>query len=408
MSRPVKISFGIVAAILVVAATIVCALRWNAWFGNQPEQQYSVSSKPHNIVLSYGENAESSRIVSWRCDTALSLSSVQLLNWANRDTVSFQAEGSIVKSRAGRAAFYRAYIDSVPSGNYSYRCVTDGKHSDWYPLYFSDRHSHDRMQRFVVFGDIQDKEGSASAALFKSAFDLPGLRHTAPTAMVFAGDIIERPTDKYWQIFFSSLADRQTTVPIIAATGNHEYLKGVRKTLDQRWTHVFGNPHNGPERFFGTTYFVDFPYCRLIVLDTDALQVVSDYTVMQTWLRKVISQKADLWKIVVMHHPVYSAGKNRNNASMRMAFRRILEEADVVFCGHEHNYMRGTIDGDKPVYILTNSSDKFYAPKENIKADSYASYMRFYEDMKVYKDSLRIDTWAADGDTIFDSVVLQK
>ncbi|MBR1563865.1 MAG: metallophosphoesterase family protein [Paludibacteraceae bacterium] len=412
MSRAAKISLSVVAVILVVAAAIVCALRWKAWFGNQPEQPYSVPAVPHNIVLSYGEKTQSTRIVSFRCDTVTAPACVELLNWTTRDTLVFPAHGTIVSSRAGKAAFYRAVLDSVIAGNYSYRCIAAGHASQWYNLYFADRASQNNMQQFLVFGDIQDKQGAASSALFNTAFSAQVLGNALPAAMVFVGDIIERPTDHYWQLFFNSLGDRQTVTPVIAATGNHEYLKGIHKTLDRRWTHVFGNPGNGPERFSETTYFLDFPYARIIVLDTDALQSVPDYTIMQTWLRMVLARRPEVWKIIVMHHPLFSASSNRSNTLLRLAFQRIFEQsdikADLVFAGHDHNYMRTAAQSGKPVYILTNSSDKFYPPKEDLHADSHAAYMRVFEDVKVYRDSIRVNTWNADADTVFDSVVLSR
>ena len=171
---------------------------------------------------------------------------------------------------------------------------------------------------------------------------------------------------------------------------------------------MFGNPQNGPERFLEKSYFIDFPNSRFIVLDTDALQLVSDYTVLQTWLRKVLADRKSVWKIVVMHHPVYTAGKGRNNPNMYRAFSRILEKADVVFSGHDHNYMRRTGEDGTPLYILTTSSEKFYEPKDDIDADFHASNLRFYEDMKIYADSIRIDTWNVETDSIYDTILLKK
>ena len=408
MTRPVKISLFTISAIIVLAGIVVCVLRWKAWFGNQPEATYSVPAYPHNIVLTYGEKAVSSRIVSWRADTVVVPSELQLLRWREQDTVIYNAECSLVRSRAGKAAYYRVRLESLAPGNYSYRCCNTDFCSEWYSFFVPDFSAKLRMQKFLVFGDVQDKKGPASDAMFDQAFDKVTSLTTDLAGMVFVGDIIERPTDTFWQIFFSSMDDRTAEVPVIAATGNHEYLKGVKKVLDSRWTYVFGNPQNGPERFLEKSYFIDFPNSRFIVLDTDALQLVSDYTVLQTWLRKVLADRKSVWKIVVMHHPVYTAGKGRNNPNMYLAFSRILENADVVFSGHDHNYMRRTGKEGTPLYILTTSSEKFYEPKDEIDADFHASNLRFYEDMKIYADSIRIDTWNVETDSIYDTILLKK
>ncbi len=408
MNRTTKITLTTVSAIIVLAGTAVCVIRWQAWFGNPAEKPYTVSNEPHNIVLTYGENASSSRIVSWRAGSELQESDVQLLSWQSRDTLHIPAEGCIVESRAGEAAYYRSRLDTLRPGNYSYRCSTGDVYSEWYPVFVADKSDRLRMQEFLLFGDIQDKSGEASAEMFNKAFTKVQTTGSSLSGVLFAGDIIERPTDEYWQLFFSSFSDRQATIPVIAATGNHEYLKGVRKKLDLRWTHIFGNPQNGPERFKETTYYIDFPLCRFIVLDTDGMQVMSDYTVMQTWLDKILEARKGVWKIVVMHHPVYAAGKGRDNPLIRFALRRTLRKADVVFCGHDHNYMRLTEKIGKPLYILTNSSEKFYVPKTTLVADCHAAYLRFYEDVKIWSDSISIDTWNVEDDVLFDHVTICK
>lgn len=407
MTRRAKIAVITIFAIILMAGIVICALRWKVWFSNPPEAAYSVASAPHNIVLSYGEQAVSSRVVSWRAGTQLQTADVELLSWQSRDTLRYSACGTIVHSRAGEAAYYRAVMDSLSAGNYWYRCRTADEASQWYPLFVADRQGRMRMQEFLVFGDVQDTEGSGSEAMYDAAFALSGAQYSSLAGMVFAGDIIERPTDTYWQVFFNAMNDRQAAVPVIAATGNHEYLKGVRKTLDPRWVHVFGNPDNGPHRFRGRTYFIDFPTARFIVLDTDALQVMSDYTVMQTWLRKVLDERNGVWKVVVMHHPVHAAGKGRDNPLIRFSFAHTLKTADIVFCGHDHNYMRRNGGSGKPMYILTNSSEKYYTPKDHIEADCHAAYMRFYEDLRIYPDSLRVNTWCMETDSLFDTVLLQ-
>ncbi len=390
-----KILLIIFAVIILVGSALLCAIRWNVWFGNVPETDYVVPQRPHNIVLSYGENAVAQRIVSWRSDTLLQPSIVRLV--ANSDTIIIPAKGELIQSRAGKAAFYSAALPPLPSGTYPYQCQSGIAYSDW-------RHftlHADEGAEFLLFGDVQDKLGQSSPLLFKQAFDAHPSVHFA----AFVGDIIERPTDTYWQLWFRSMQNHQEYIPLVAATGNHEYLKGIVKSLDNRWTHIFVNPDNGPQRFMGTSYFIDFPSYRLIVIDTDALQLFSDYTITQTWLDKVLTLSSQPWNIVVMHHPIYAAGKGRSNPTLWMALHHTLKKADVVFCGHDHNYMRRNA---KPVYILTNFSDKFYQPKHSVKADKHAAFTRFYEYVRIAEDSLSVYTYQADTDSLFDTITLTR
>lgn len=380
--------------ILVGAGTLV-GIRWNVWFGNSPEADYVVPQKPHNIVLSYGEKAASMRTIAWRADTVVKPSCVKLIS--EQDTALFPAQAALLHTRAGKAAFYKVFLPPLTEGNYQYCCLSGEEQSDIRHFIIHP----DEGNRFLLFGDVQDKLGQSSPLLFSTAFSSHPDAHYA----AFVGDIIERPTDIYYQLFFRSLRGQQEYIPLLASTGNHEYLKGVVKHLDNRWKKVFVNPQNGPKRTLGSTYYVDFPEYRMIVLDTDALHLFSDFTITQTWLSGALREAQQKWKIVIMHHPVYSAGKGRSNPLFYTFFHATLREADIVFCGHDHNYLRR---GDKPVYLLTNSSDKFYQPKQHIHADKHAAYTRLYEYVTVTTDSLRIETYEAESDSLFDSITLHR
>ena len=97
--------------------------------------------------------------------------------------------------------------------------------------------SEDRATHFVYMGDVQDP-GIAES---KRYFDY--LRHAADSIdfFAFAGDQIEGPTDAYWRAWYTSIGSLTHSIPIIAAPGNHEYLKkGFGRELDPRWVRQFG------------------------------------------------------------------------------------------------------------------------------------------------------------------------
>jgi hypothetical protein len=61
------------------------------------------------------------------------------------------------------------------------------------------------------------------------------------------------------------------------------------------------------------------------------------------WLREELAQSGTAWKIVFMHHPLYTSGRYRAGArALRLALEPILVEGDVdvVLAGHEHVYER--------------------------------------------------------------------
>ena len=304
----------IIGLCLLAGGATVCAIRWEAWFGNPPEPEWTGEKITHQFITMNNDS---------------------VLRALQRDTLSFLLLGDIHNS------------------------LTDDQLAA-----LSERHS-----------DIQ----------FYAQL----------------GDWMERPYMYYEQMMYQSLlGTRFDTLPIVAIPGNHEYLKGVVKTLPEHWKTLFPNPQNGPARFLGTSYYVDFPCMRLIAVNTDGLQRMSDYTQVAFWLKKCLLDACDRFTIVMMHHPIYSTAEGRSNPLMWLAFHSAMREADVVFSGHDHNYARRTEHykarfwkKEQPtLFIGTNASNKKYPVKENRKYEASFSGAPVYEYISVTPDTLYIYT----------------
>jgi predicted phosphodiesterase len=247
---------------------------------------------------------------------------------------------------------------------------------------------------FLLLGDIHNSLTNDQMAALSQ-------RHSDIQFWAQMGDWMERPYMYYEQMIYQSLlGTRLDSLPIIAIPGNHEYLKGVVKTLPEHWKTIFPNPQNGPARFLGTTYYVDFPQLRLIALDTDGLYRMSDYTQVAFWIKKTLRAAREKFTVVMMHHPVYSTAEGRSNPLMWLAFHSAMREADVVFSGHDHNYARRTEQykarfwkKEQPtVFIGTNASNKKYPVKDKRKYETSFSGEPVYEYISVTPDTLYIYT----------------
>ena len=320
----------IIVLCLLAGGATTCAIRWEAWFGNPPEPEWTEPIITHPFKTFNNDS---------------------VLRALQRDTLSFLLLGDIHNSLTN---------DQMAA--------------------LSERHS-----------DIQ---------------------FWAQT-----GDWMERPYLCYEQMMYQSLlGTRLDSLPIVAIPGNHEYLKGVVKTLPEHWKTIFPNPQNGPARFLGTTYFVDFPYLRLIAIDTDGLHRMSDYTQVAFWLKKTLREAGDKFTIVMMHHPVYSTAKGRQNPLMWLTFYGAMREADVVFSGHDHNYARRTEyykerfwkKEEPTVFIATNASNKKYPIRENTKYDSSFSGEPIYEYIQVTPSALYIHTYKVLSGELLDEVIISN
>lgn len=249
--------------------------------------------------------------------------------------------------------------------------------------------------RIVIFGDVHNQVDSTQYASIWN-------RHNAIDAYAQLGDWMERSYFYYEQHLYHQI--NQTgweNVPVINCPGNHEYRKGIRKTLPEQWYRMFHHPLNGPNRFLGTTYYVDFPRLRFIVIDSNGLQRLSDFTIVQTWLTRAIHSAGNRYTAVMMHHPVYSSGKGRFNPGMWLFFHTILHKADVVFAGHDHCYAR------RGHFINTNSSAKSYKRKYYMPVSTKHTH-NLYELMEVTDDALRVKTYSIVDSILVDEWVLER
>lgn len=393
--------------LLIAALITVCVLRWEAWFSNPAENTYIVPAEPDNIIVGFGRNCFS-RTVSWR-------SCKQLPSFAVIDGDTILTDGSKVVSRAGEAFYYRAEKDSLSAGVHSYFVQTGELRSEDYTFYVSD----DDSLRLFVFGDIQEKDTLSPFYEFCDSviYNLCRLQDM-PAMFAYCGDVIDRPTDYAWQTWFTSLRGLQTLIPQVAAVGNHEYLKGINSDCDPRWPYIFSYPDNNAERFSGTTGYIDYPTLRLVVLNTQELFWLSDYTIAQTWLNKVLSEAEKKFTVVLMHHSVFSAAMKRSNPLIYATFRHTLKKADLVIAGHDHLYTRrakvntylleDSVSYSTPVFIVTSSSSKHYIPRISADDQRIGSTASFVEDITVSNGVMKIKTREMTTGSVYDEFVIYK
>ena len=320
----------IIGLCLLAGGATVCAIRWQAWFGNPPEPQWTEQTINHQFITMNNDS---------------------VLRLLQRDTLSF-----------------------------------------------------------LLLGDIHN-------SLTQDHMAAIAQRHSDIHFWAQLGDWMERPYHYYEQMIYQSLLGTgMDTLPIVAVPGNHEYLKGIVKTLPQHWKTIFPNPHNGPARFLGTSYYVDFPHLRLIAIDTDGLHRMSDYTQVAFWLKKTLREAGNKFTIVMMHHPVYSTAEGRFNPLMWLAFHGPMREADIVFSGHDHNYARRTVQykerfwkkEEPTIFIGTNASMKKYPVKANNQYEASLAGEPVYEYIRITPTSLAIHTFHLHSGEGIDSVEIVR
>ncbi len=179
--------------------------------------------------------------------------------------------------------------------------------------------------RFAVIGD----SGSGYAAQYEIADWMRAYREVFPFDFVIMlgdnlyGGFTPADYENKFRLPYKPLLDEK--VEFYATLGNHD------STAEE----FFKPFHMGGERYYAFTK----GNARFFVLDSNYL----DPAQLQ-WLEKQLGATTDSdWKIVYMHHPIYSAGSYHGvDPERRMVLEPLLLKygVDAVFSGHEHFYER--------------------------------------------------------------------
>ncbi len=185
---------------------------------------------------------------------------------------------------------------------------------------------------------------------------------------------------------FAPLLD--SGVSLWAALGNHDVDDGYGPAQAE----ALGLPNEW--------YSVEVGDGLLIVLDSNQPREEDQ----QVWLEETLSGSDHAWRIVAMHHPLFSAGVHGSSERNREAFLPILEKygVNIVFAGHDHDYQRS-----KPqegiLYIVTGGAAKLRETGTAYFTEVSSSQFHFV-DMTIYDDFIELHAIGRDG--VFDSVTV--
>lgn len=343
--------------VVVVVFAVWVVERWDVWFGEHPEPEFVLEESVVGVQLTVGRDAMNERIVSWRSrgDSALLEDGAVRLIWVSEgDTIYPKVNKRWIKSGGGEAVYYWSEV-KVEAGEYRYAIAT----VDSVTPYYSTKVDYSDSLSVVVLGDVQDKRYNADtdSAVMR-------LRKECDADFVLQlGDLIDRPHQDKWDIYFHSFEPLRTSVPIISIVGNHDYHKGINKYPDERFFYTFpyflDDENNAPK--IGCCE-LDFGSTHIYILDSN--QPIFRQLAQRRWLKsRLANAENDVKKIVALHHPLRSARSNFNNLIVRWLFEGVVKQSNVelVLAGHEHTNITLTkkeTGGYKQ--IITNFSSKNY------------------------------------------------
>lgn len=400
-----KIFWGFMFLVLIVGG-VICKIRWKVWFYNRPESSYVLTNEPQRVILTFGNDGELSRNVSWVCGGVSKQARLEYTKIGSGDTLLIDGSSRFLKTLGGFSyANWAKFKDLAYGNSYSYRVWNDDRVSGWYSFTMQPD-STDHFS-FIFVGDVQDTLQGKTRGFMEN------VRYRFPQTdfYMLVGDFVERPMNCYWEEAYQSIGSIAPGKPLLVSPGNHEYVKGVVRTLEQRFNYAFSYLLES-EYKNNNVYSIDYKDATIITLDSnrDPWFLFSQ----REWLEKTLKNSDRKWKIVMLHHPVYSIKGKINNVLVRWMFDPLFKKygVDLVLQGHEHNYARMTNKESNgkmttPVYLVSHASPKGYRLEFNDKYDRFGTNSRFYQNIDVKGDTLRVQAFLENG-SLYDDMQVVK
>ena len=379
---------------------------------------------PDRIILTWTSDPATSQAVTWRTSTEVprGLAEITIAN-AGPDLESkskqLVAVSQPLTTDLNTAHFHTVKFEGLsPKTKYAYR-VGDGVNwSEWFQ--FATASTEPEPFSFIYFGDAQNDLRSKWSRVIREAY------RDAPKAkfMIHAGDLINSAeSDVEWQEWFEAGAWMNGMIPSIAVPGNHEMAKVNETTrrLSHHWRPQFAQPENGPAGLEEACFTLVYQGVRIVSMNSNEKPMEQ-----AEWLDKVLTENKEKWVVCSFHHPMFSTGKDRDNAGLRAIWKPVLDKhrVDLVLQGHDHTYGRTGLDTPMghvnlatgvnasdvfsgTVYVVSVSGPKMYNLQRHPFMTRHAEDTQLYQIIHVDGDKLHFEAFTVSGE-LYDAFTLTK
>lgn len=378
-----------------------------------PLLRYHPSHLPDRVIIAPIESDNNALAITWRTDTTVKEGRVEIIEG---DAYRFPKDNrerenstySVVEFKDYPMHYHKATItDLEPDKTYKYRV---GNSPFWSPWYTYTHQSFTDTVSFLYFGDVQNGIFDHSDRIFSEALK----RFDDAKLAVYVGDLVNHANNDYeWSEWHTATEDINSSIPVIATTGNHEYMKNLegRKTgLSAYWTSVFPHPYT----WDAGQYYLDYGFVRFIVMNSN-----DNLYEQGKWLEQILSETTKDWVVIVSHHPVFSGAKDRENKGLLENWLPVIQKhknkIGLVLQGHDHTYARGGLEnrqGTKknpthPVFTVTVVGDKYYELEEQKWMDASYNEVSTYQYIQITKNKISYQSFS-ETNTLIDEFVITK
>ncbi|MCR2805113.1 phosphodiester glycosidase family protein [Paenibacillus soyae] len=387
-----------------------------------PVASYAGEAAPFNMNVSMGEEATTSRQLTWHTHPD---SSETVVEWAPKaaftdfgaDNVT-RTEGSSSLYNSNNDGTYRVHKAVVtglaPDTAYVYR-VGDGDGNVSAQGEFRTSAATGDSLKLLFFGDSQASDQAGfdqwGASLEAALADMPDAE-----LLIHAGDMVDHGhEEEQWKMWFGAAQHIFMNHTLLTVVGNHE-VTGTNGAGD--YLAHFHNPQNGPASAKGSAYSFDVKDTHFAMLNTElgteAMQEQAE------WLDRDLAASDKKWKVVVFHQGPYGSIYSNENVQTRWVPVFDKHQVDLVLNGHDHIYLRtfpmkgGEIvkDGEGTRYVIGGST----GPKYYDRTERYWQEVVFDENVNIYTaveiagDAITLTAKTVTGELVdtFDIVKKEK
>ncbi|MEM8981749.1 MAG: metallophosphoesterase family protein [Pseudomonadota bacterium] len=437
---------------VLIVVTLGSALAHESEEHGQPPWQ-AATGWPDRIVVTLPGKPQQGFAVTWRTDTSVTETVAEIVaatsdarfDFGARRVAASTQQLNLQTTNAFGQAITIPGNDGLPPANfhsvvfeglqpatlYAYRVKGAGdKWSEWLQTRTAPAQG---PITFLYFGDAQNALRSHWSRVIRAGFQ------EAPKAnfILHAGDLVNWPSrDIEWAEWFDATGFIHKMIPAVPLAGNHEYerlsLPGSEqdRLLSIMWRPQFTLPEEPslPADLQEVAY--DLRYSddvHLFVLSTQSHKIAEQ----AEWLDEQLSNSDARWKILSMHHPVFSSGTGRDSPDRRAALLPVIEKhkVDLVLQGHDHTYARGMVSQTPKrvafnargarvdtMYVNSVSGPKQYPFRESgwddyaesaVKLVRKAENTQFFQVITIDDDRLTYVARTATGE-LYDDFVMTK
>jgi predicted phosphodiesterase len=276
-----------------------------------------------------------------------------------------------------------------------------------------------KRQEFT-FLTVTDTQGITAKdySKWKLVLDKALKNHKSASFLVHTGDIVDAGDNAIlWDRFVEAAKNELLNLPIAPVVGNHDAKNDNKSNPNCK---SFVDRFDVPKTFdngapAGTTYSFDYGDAHFAIMNTQCRS--ENLTKQAAWLQRDMARTKKTWKIVALHRGPY--GATYDTADIRNIWAPVFDKLgiDLVFEGHDHNYMRSypiknklkASNGKGTVYVVGNTGGVKFYPKRSRswQAVNLQPYTQMYLATTITKHKIEIKAYDIQN-TLRDSFTLKK